>query len=92
MVSAVVIVWTTFAVFKIGQSRPWPGLDKAISITLYNDKPYAAIWTFQPLASGTGILVAAILTAVCAGSGWPLSSHACAKRSNKSGSRSSPSA
>ena len=53
----VVIAWTSFKIFAIGQQRiPWPGLDKAISITLYNDKPYAAIWTFQPLATGTGIL------------------------------------
>jgi len=43
---------------------PWPGLDKAVSITLYNDKPYAAIWSFQPLATGTAILVAALITAL----------------------------
>ena len=41
----------------------WPGLHKAISITLYNDKPYAAVWTFQPLGTGTAILLAAIITA-----------------------------
>ena len=70
MVSAVVIVWTSFKIFAIGQiSVPWPGLDKAIAITLYNDKPYAAVWLFQPLATGTGILVAAILTALVCGVG-----------------------
>jgi lactate permease len=42
----------------------WPLLDKAISITLYNDKPYAAIWNFQPLATGTGILVSCLVTAL----------------------------
>jgi lactate permease len=68
VVSAVVIAWTSFSVFKFGQvAVPWPGLDKAISITLYNDKPYGAVWSFQPLASGTAILVAAILTAVLCG-------------------------
>ena len=68
VVSATVIVWTTFSVFKIGQQAvEWPGLHKAISITLYGDKPYAAVWTFQPLASGTGILVAAIITAALCG-------------------------
>jgi lactate permease len=68
VVSVVVIAWTTFSVFKIGQQAvPWPGLHKTISITLYGDKPYAAVWTFQPLASGTAILVAAILTAVLCG-------------------------
>ena len=64
IVSVVVIAWSTFKVFAIGAvSIPWPGLDKAISITLYNDKPYAAIWLFQPLATGTAILLAAIITA-----------------------------
>ena len=64
IVTAIVILWTTFEIFKIGlQAIPWPGLDKAISITLYNDKPYAAVWTFQPLATGTAILLSAIVTA-----------------------------
>ncbi len=48
---------------------PWPGLDKAISITLYGGKPYAAAWTFQPLATGTAILLAAIVTAGVVGLG-----------------------
>jgi len=70
VVAVVVILWTSFGVFKYDQlAIPWPGLDKAISITLYNDKPYAAVWTFQPLASGTGIFVAAILTAILCGVG-----------------------
>jgi lactate permease len=65
IVTAVVILWTTFEIFKIGaQAIPWPGLDKAISITLYNDKPYAAVWNFQPLATGTAILLSAIITAI----------------------------
>jgi len=65
IVTAVVILWTTYKVFGIGQVNvPWPGLDKAISITLYNDKPYAAVWTFQPLATGTAILLSSMLTAL----------------------------
>src|SRR6202521_5043049 len=65
IVTAVVIVWTTLEIFKIGaQAIPWPGLDKAVSITLYNDKPYAAVWGFQPLATGTAILLSAIITAI----------------------------
>ena len=65
IVTAVVILWTTLEIFKIGaQAIPWPGLDKAISITLYNDKPYAAVWNFQPLATGTAILLSAIITAI----------------------------
>jgi lactate permease len=65
IVTAVVIVWTSLKIATIGQQAiPWPGLDKAISITLYNDKPYAAVWAFQPLATGTAILLASILTAL----------------------------
>jgi lactate permease len=65
VVTAVVIIWTSLKISAIGQqSIPWPGLDKAISITLYNNKPYAAVWVFQPLATGTAILLSAILTAI----------------------------
>ncbi len=65
LVSATVILWTTFKVASVGQlSIPWPGLDKAVAITLYHDKPYAAVWSFQPLGTGTAILLAALVTAV----------------------------
>ena len=68
IISATVIVWTTLKVAKIGErSIHWPGLDNAISITLYNNKPYAAVWAFQPLATGTAILVAALITAAVVG-------------------------
>jgi lactate permease len=64
IVSATVVVWTTFKIFAIGQQNiPWPGLHRAISITLFGDAPYAAIWAFQPLGTGTAILLAAIVTA-----------------------------
>jgi lactate permease len=68
IVSVTVILWTNFnvaATFR--QAIAWPGLDKAISITLYNDKPYGAVWTFEPLSSGTAILLAAIVTAAVFG-------------------------
>ena len=65
IVSVTVILWTSFKVATIGQQNiPWPGLHQAISITLYNDKPYGAIWTFQSLSTGTAILVAAVITAL----------------------------
>ncbi|MCW6507790.1 L-lactate permease [Lichenifustis flavocetrariae] len=65
IVSAVVVVWTTLKIFAIGDTKiQWPGLHNAISITLYKDAPYGAIWDFQPLATGTAILLAAILTAL----------------------------
>jgi lactate permease len=64
IVSAVVIIWNSAKIFEIAQQKiPWPGLHNAVSITLYNNKPYAAIWTFQPLATGTAILLATIITA-----------------------------
>ena len=70
IVTVVVILWTTFGIAAIGQKAiPWPGLDKAIAITLYNDKPYAAVWAFQPLATGTAILLSAIVTAGVVGLG-----------------------
>jgi lactate permease len=65
IVSAVVILWTSLKVATIAQqSIPWPALHKAISITLYHDKPYTAIWAFQPLGTGTAILLAAVITAL----------------------------
>ena len=65
LVSATVILWTTFKVAQRGQLNiPWPGLDKMVAITLYHDKPYAAVWSFQPLGTGTAILLAALITAV----------------------------
>ncbi len=64
LVSAVVIVWTHFGWAAIDEAKiQWPGLHNAISITLYNDKPYAAVWSFQPLGTGTAILLAAVVTA-----------------------------
>jgi lactate permease len=65
IVSATVILWTSFKLPAWGhRDIPWPGLHKAIAITLYGDKPYAAIWAFQPLATGTAVLVAAAITAL----------------------------
>jgi lactate permease len=63
--SIIVTLWIYFKVPLLGQHNiSWPLLDKAISITLYNGKPYAAIWNFQPLATGTGILVSCLVTAL----------------------------
>jgi lactate permease len=68
IVSVVVIVWTFTKTAVIGQQAiQWPGLHNAISITLYNDKPYAAVWNFQPLGTGTAILLAAAFTALIVG-------------------------
>jgi lactate permease len=69
IVSAVVIVWTRMKIAAIGaQTIHWPGLHNAVFITLYN-KAYAANWVFQPLGTGTAILVATIITAALVGVG-----------------------
>ena len=69
VVSVVVILWTHFKVAAIGQqSIHWPGLHNQVFITLYK-KAYAANWAFQPLGTGTAILVAAIITAAWVGVG-----------------------
>lgn len=65
ILSAVVIAWVHFKINLIGEVKVnWPWLNNAILITVY-DKPYAAVWTFQPLATGTAILVATVLTGLC---------------------------
>jgi lactate permease len=74
VVSVVVILWTHFAVpANFAANIHWPGLDKQVDITLYDQpgKPalYALVWGFQPLATGTAIMVAAIITALLVGVG-----------------------
>ena len=65
IVSLTVIAWTSLQISGFGQQKiEWPGLHKAISITLYNGKPYDAVWVFQPLGTGTAILLAAVITAL----------------------------
>ena len=67
VLSVVVIAWVHFKVNLIGEIKvQWPGLHNAVFITTY-DKPYAAIWSFQPLATGTAILAATILTSLIVG-------------------------
>ncbi|MEC5409180.1 L-lactate permease [Paraburkholderia sp. MPAMCS5] len=63
VVSVVVIFWVHANIASIGDVKvQWPGLHNAVFVTLYN-KPYAAVWDFQPLGTGTAILVAALITA-----------------------------
>jgi lactate permease len=66
----VVMVWTHFKVATFfAQPIQWPGLHNQVFITLY-ERPYAAIWNYQPFATGTAILVTAILTALATGVGF----------------------
>lgn len=56
-----VIIWTFAKVPNYGaRNIEWPGLHNAVYLTLYGKK-YAAIYSFQPLATGTCILCVAIL-------------------------------
>ena len=64
VLAATVILWIHLGINLIGERKiPWPGLHEAVFVTTYNT-PYAAVWAFQPLAAGTAILVAGLLTAV----------------------------
>ncbi|KAJ2956115.1 hypothetical protein NQZ79_g8001 [Umbelopsis isabellina] len=65
LIVVVVIIWTFAKVANIGQVNvSWPHLDNQVWLTLYGKK-YAAIWQFQPLATGTAILVAGIIFLIC---------------------------
>ncbi|HEV2289651.1 MAG TPA: L-lactate permease [Candidatus Acidoferrales bacterium] len=65
LLSGVMVLWSYLKVFAKGQiTFEIPHLHNAILITLYG-QPYAARYSFQPLAAGTAVLAAAILTALC---------------------------
>jgi lactate permease len=67
LVALVVIIWTLASVAtRLASSIKWPGLNNAVFLTLYN-KPYAAVYSFQPLGTGTAILVTVVLTAIVLG-------------------------
>lgn len=64
LLAAVVILWTHLRINLIGQVPvQWPGLHNEIFITTY-DRPYAAVWNFQPLGTGTAILATSVLVAI----------------------------
>lgn len=65
MLSVVVVLWSWFRLLSTAQAiLPVPSLHNGVLITLYQ-KPYAALYTFQPLGPGTAVFAAAILTALC---------------------------
>ena len=64
LLAAVVTLWTAFGVQFMGQQRiEWPGLHNQVFVTVYG-QAYAAVYAFQPLASGSAIMVSAILMAL----------------------------
>ncbi|MBV8892713.1 MAG: L-lactate permease [Acidobacteria bacterium] len=70
--SAVMILWSYFKFFQRGQVPIAIGsLHNGVLITLYH-KPYAAIYSFQPLTGGTAVLVATLLSALCFRAKGPL--------------------
>lgn len=61
LIVILVIIWTFADISQYGeQSIQFPHLHDRCWLTLYN-KPYDAIWDFQPLATGTAILIAGLL-------------------------------
>ncbi len=61
--SGVMLAWSHFKLFQAGRSLlPVPSLHNAVFITLYQ-KPYEAVYRFEPLAAGTAALTATLLTA-----------------------------
>jgi len=64
MITVIVIIWSFLQFGAIGTAKiNWPGLNNLVYLTLYH-KAYEAVWVFQPLGSGTPILLAVILTAI----------------------------
>jgi len=64
LLAVVVVLWSLLNVPVHGQlAIHVPRLHNAVLITLYQ-KPYAALYTYQPLATGTAVLVAVLLSAV----------------------------
>ena len=63
ILSITMIAWSYLKLFQVGRTAiPVPGLHQRVFISLYQ-KPYAAIYSFEPLAAGTGALAATLLTA-----------------------------
>jgi lactate permease len=64
LLAVVMVAWSYFHLMARAQRMlPIPHLHNAVFITLYNI-PYAAVFTFQPLAAGTAALTAMLLTAL----------------------------
>lgn len=65
LLSIVMVLWSYLRLFQRGQiTIPVPGLHNGILITLYQ-RPYAALYSFQPLAGGTAVLAATAITSLC---------------------------
>lgn len=64
ILSLVMVLWSYFKLIPQGQIMvPVPALHNGVFISLYQ-KPYAAVFSFQPLAGGTAVLATTLLTAL----------------------------
>ena len=64
ILSAVMVFWSFLKLPEFGQIKiPVLALHNNVLITLYG-KPYPALYSFQPLAIGTGVLIATLLAAL----------------------------
>ena len=62
--SGVMVLWSFLKLFGAGQIViPVPGLHNGVFISLYQ-KPYEALFRFQPLTQGTAVLVTTLITAM----------------------------
>ena len=65
ILAVVMVAWSLFKVSAWGQILTHiPMLHNGVFITL-NQRSYTAIFSFQPLATGTGVLTATIIVALC---------------------------
>jgi lactate permease len=64
LLSGVMLVWSYLKLFHVGSfSFSVPYLDRAAFITLYQ-KPYDAVYRFEPMSAGTAAFAATILTSI----------------------------
>jgi L-lactate transport len=69
VLAAVMIGWSALHILRRGEiPLAVPGLHNAVFITLYQ-KPYTAVYVFQPLAAGTAVVLAILITALIFGAG-----------------------
>ena len=64
LISIVMVAWSYWKLFPVGEVRvPIAALHQKVLISLYQ-KPYAAVFSFQPLVGGTAVFVTVLLSAL----------------------------
>ena len=87
IVTAIVILWTTLEVSRTSRRTSIGPASTTRSSSRFTTTALRAVWTFQPLATGTAILIAAVITSLVV---WASANFSFASRgrSSRSGSRS----